>query len=162
MGGDWSTGLFGCFADPGSFCLAMCGWPFLVGKIFDLLWLFLILLDSEWPLKVGLDDLILRQERRSNWWRWNTLGIIGLVMLHEFPAEKPNQKETRWNPFNDPIMTLNNLWRMHRGNKNNDFRYWRKICVWFLDTFLLWLLCYCSRYVYFNLWFMHVSIMNMQ
>jgi len=32
MGGDWSTGLFGCFADPGSFCLAMCGWPFLVGK----------------------------------------------------------------------------------------------------------------------------------
>ena len=36
MGGDWSTGLFGCFADPGSFCLAMCGWPFLVGEIFEL------------------------------------------------------------------------------------------------------------------------------
>merc|ERR1712235_138316 len=32
MGGDWSTGLFGCFADPGSFCMAICGWPFLVGK----------------------------------------------------------------------------------------------------------------------------------
>ena len=35
MGGDWSTGLFGCFADPGSFCLAVCGWPFLVGKIHE-------------------------------------------------------------------------------------------------------------------------------
>ena len=106
MGGDWSTGLFGCFADPGSFCLAMCGWPFLVGKISDLLWPFIILHDARWPL----DDLILRKERRSNWWRWNTLGIIGLVMLHEFPFEKPNQKEARWSPFNDPITTLNNLW----------------------------------------------------
>lgn len=32
MGGDWSTGIFGCFSDPGTFCMAMCGWPFLVGR----------------------------------------------------------------------------------------------------------------------------------
>ena len=32
MGGDWSTGIFGCFSDPGTFCMAICGWPFLVGR----------------------------------------------------------------------------------------------------------------------------------
>ena len=38
----------------------------------------------------------LRQKRRSNWRRWNTLGIISVVMLHEFASQKSNKKETRY------------------------------------------------------------------
>ena len=32
MSGNFSSGLFACLSDPGTCCLAWCGWPFLVGK----------------------------------------------------------------------------------------------------------------------------------
>ena len=43
MGG-WSTGIFGCFSDPGTCCLAIFGAPLLIGKTFLMvhkLWIFL-------------------------------------------------------------------------------------------------------------------------
>ena len=33
MGG-WSTGIFGCFSDPGTCCLAIFGAPLLIGENF--------------------------------------------------------------------------------------------------------------------------------